>query len=51
MADYTHLTITIPAALATLIRNAVESGAYDSDSEVVQDALETWRRCPRKVKR
>jgi antitoxin ParD1/3/4 len=38
------LSIALPAEMAALLREAVESGEYASASEVVRDALRTWKR-------
>ena len=37
------LSITIPANLARIVRQKVESGAYASNSEVIRDALRAWQ--------
>ncbi len=37
------LSITLPAALARLIRAKVAEGAYASNSEVIRDALRLWQ--------
>lgn len=34
-----HLSITLPAELADALRERVTSGAYSSESEVIQDGL------------
>lgn len=43
MADIERLTITLPAAMASLVRDAVETGDYASSSEVVRAALRDWK--------
>jgi antitoxin ParD1/3/4 len=37
------LSITLPASLARVVRQKVESGAYASNSEVIRDALRAWQ--------
>jgi antitoxin ParD1/3/4 len=37
------LSITLPASLARIVRQKVESGAYASNSEVIRDALRAWQ--------
>jgi antitoxin ParD1/3/4 len=36
------ITIALPSEMATLVRQAVETGEYASSSEVIQDALRDW---------
>ncbi|MGZ8218663.1 type II toxin-antitoxin system ParD family antitoxin [Methylomagnum sp.] len=36
------LSITLPAEMARLIREKVGTGAYDSDSEVIREAVRGW---------
>lgn len=36
------LSITLPAEMARLIREKVNSGAYGSNSEVIREALRGW---------
>jgi antitoxin ParD1/3/4 len=43
MPEIERLTITLPADMALLIRNAVEGGDYASSSEVVREALREWK--------
>ena len=43
MAEIERLTITLPAAMAAVVRGAVEMGDYASTSEVVRDALRDWK--------
>jgi len=43
MPEIERLTITLPADMASLIRNAVEGGDYASSSEVVREALREWK--------
>jgi antitoxin ParD1/3/4 len=38
----TKLSITLPAKHAARVRNAVRSGAFASDNEVIIDALRAW---------
>jgi antitoxin ParD1/3/4 len=37
------LSITLPANLARIVREKVESGAYASNSEVISEALRDWQ--------
>jgi antitoxin ParD1/3/4 len=37
------LSITLPAALARLVREKVAEGTYASNSEVIREALRLWR--------
>ena len=37
------VSITLPANLARVIRQKVESGAYASNSEVIREALRAWQ--------
>jgi len=43
MPEIERLTITLPADMAALIRNAVDGGDYASSSEVVREALREWK--------
>ena len=36
------ITIALPSEMATLVRQAVETGEYASSSEVIRDALRDW---------
>lgn len=44
MSTIERLTITVPAEMAAIVRNAVEAGDYASTSEVVREALRDWTR-------
>ncbi len=37
------LSITLPASLARVVRESVESGEYASNSEVIREALRAWQ--------
>ena len=37
------LSITLPASLAKMVRESVESGEYASNSEVIREALRAWQ--------
>lgn len=37
------LSITLPASLARVVRECVESGEYASNSEVIREALRAWQ--------
>ena len=41
--DAETLNISLPADMARMVRKQIESGAYASSSEVVQDALRLWQ--------
>jgi antitoxin ParD1/3/4 len=43
MAGIERLTITLPSDMASVVKNAVESGDYASNSEVVREALRDWK--------
>jgi antitoxin ParD1/3/4 len=43
MANVEKISIALPADMATLVRNAVESGDYASSSEVIREALREWK--------
>jgi antitoxin ParD1/3/4 len=43
MADIERLTITLPAEMAALVKEAVAGGDYASASEVIRDALRDWK--------
>jgi antitoxin ParD1/3/4 len=43
MAEIERLTITLPAEMAAIIKNAVETGDYASTSEVVREAVRDWK--------
>jgi antitoxin ParD1/3/4 len=37
------LSISLPADMARMVRQRVESGAYASNSEVIREALRAWQ--------
>jgi antitoxin ParD1/3/4 len=43
MADIERLTVTLPADLAAVLREAVNAGDYASTSEAVREAVRDWR--------
>jgi len=43
MSDIERLTITLPPEMATVVKQAVETGDYASSSEVIRDALRDWK--------
>ena len=43
MADIERLTVTLPADLAAVLRDAVNAGDYASTSEAVREAVRDWR--------
>lgn len=43
MADIERLTVTLPADLAAVLREAVSAGDYASTSEAVREAVRDWR--------
>jgi len=42
MATIEKISIALPPKMANIVRKAVESGEYASNSEVVRDALRDW---------
>ena len=38
-----RLTVTMPADMAALIKDAVSSGGYASSSEVIREAMRDWK--------
>jgi len=44
MANIERVTVTVPAEMATVLRNTVEGGEYASTSEIVREALRDWTR-------
>ena len=38
-----RMTVTLPADMAAVVKNAVEEGDYASSSEVVREALRDWK--------
>lgn len=43
MTQIERMTIALPAEMAVIIREAVESGDYASSSEVFRDAIRDWK--------
>ena len=43
MANVEKISVALTPDLATIVRQAVESGDYASASEVVRDALRDWK--------
>lgn len=43
MANVEKLSIALTPDMATMVRQAVESGDYASASEVIRDALRDWK--------
>jgi antitoxin ParD1/3/4 len=43
MSTIERMTITMPADMAAVVKEAVETGDYASISEVVRDALREWK--------
>jgi antitoxin ParD1/3/4 len=43
MGTTTKLQVALTKELTDLVRRAVKSGEYDSDSEVVSEALREWK--------
>src|SRR6266852_1317042 len=43
MAAVEKISIALTEELASLVRRAVESGEYASNSEVIRDALRDWK--------
>jgi antitoxin ParD1/3/4 len=44
MSAIERLTITVPAEMAAVVRQAVANGSYASTSEVIREALRDWTR-------
>lgn len=42
MADVEKISVTLPSDMVAAIREAVASGDYACDSEVIRDALHDW---------
>jgi antitoxin ParD1/3/4 len=42
MASIEKISIALPPEMVSLVRQAVETGEYASNSEVVRDALRDW---------
>ena len=42
MSSIERLTITLPADMTALIKNAVAAGEYASTSEIIREALRDW---------
>ncbi len=43
MTQIERMTVALPAEMAGIIRDAVESGDYASSSEVFRDAIRDWK--------
>jgi antitoxin ParD1/3/4 len=43
MSEIERLTITLPAQMATDLKNVVAAGEYASTSEIVREALRDWK--------
>jgi antitoxin ParD1/3/4 len=43
MANVEKISIALPTDMASLVRNAVETGDYASSSEVIREALREWK--------
>ena len=43
MPEIERLTITLPAEMAAVIKSAVDSGDYASNSEVIREAMRDWK--------
>ena len=43
MSEIERLTITLPAEMATTVKEAVDGGDYASSSEVIREALREWK--------
>jgi antitoxin ParD1/3/4 len=42
MANVEKISIALPPDMVTMVRSAVEGGAYASSSEVIREALRDW---------
>ncbi len=43
MSTIERMTITMPAEMAAVVKDAVEGGDYASTSEVIREALRDWK--------
>lgn len=43
MSNIERMTIALPKEMAEIVRDAVASGDYASNSEVLRDALRDWK--------
>ena len=43
MSEIERLTITLPAEMSAVIKDAVKTGDYASTSEVVREAVRDWK--------
>lgn len=43
MANVEKVSVALTADMASMVRQAVESGEYASSSEVIRDALRDWK--------
>ena len=43
MANVEKISVALPTDMASLVRNAVETGDYASSSEVIREALREWK--------
>src|SRR3954470_22038270 len=43
MAGIERMTVTLPADMAAVVKGAVDTGDYASNSEVVREALRDWK--------
>jgi antitoxin ParD1/3/4 len=43
MPEIERMTITLPADMAAVVKNAVDAGDYASSSEVMREALRDWK--------
>jgi antitoxin ParD1/3/4 len=43
MANVSKMSIALTQEMADMVRQAVESGEYASDSEVIREALREWK--------
>ncbi|MER0239363.1 type II toxin-antitoxin system ParD family antitoxin [Fulvimarina sp. MAC8] len=37
-----ELTVTLPTEQVRLMKSAIESGSYDTNSDIIRDALKLW---------
>lgn len=44
MSNVEKLSIALPSEMAAVVRSAVETGEYSSNSEVIREALRDWNR-------
>ena len=44
MGAFEKITVSVPVEMAAALRQSVEDGQYVTESDIVRDALNEWRR-------